>query len=94
MFPVKIAPVKTCLRLPIKSMSMKLVYVYQFSNSIENEISSVEFSTGVASFFNGDGPPLKFNDSAILKKVNVNFNLYYFSRQYLISKYRSKLKII
>jgi hypothetical protein len=48
---------------------MKLVYVYQFSNSVKNEISSVEFSTGVASLFNGDGPPLKFNDSAILKKV-------------------------
>ena len=40
--------------------------IYQFSDSVEDEISSVEFCTGVAAFFNGDGPALEFNDAAIL----------------------------
>jgi hypothetical protein len=63
MIPLKIASVKNFFTLTLKTN----VVVYQFSDSIENEITSVEFSTGVASLFNGDGPPLKFNDSAILK---------------------------
>ncbi len=39
---------------------------YQFSDSIEDKVSSVEFCAGVAALFNGDGPALKLNDATIL----------------------------
>ena len=39
---------------------------YQFSDSVEDKVSSAEFGASVAALFDGDGPTLKLDDAPIL----------------------------